>query len=598
MWLIAAILGAGSFFATLTLFKPQRILVLAAATGVVWQAHWFFLTLIKRSFFPEVAPLIFWWAGVLIVTSVWISIWSFSAKQSLTALLSSSWIRDGVILILIGGTLCAAALIFGYNGLVGTDWVTHGFFNGDTATFLSLTERSLQTQTLVQENVFAGNGELEYPTLLHAAVAELVQLASVQDYWFQLLPWMTYAQIMLTIPIFFLLWDVVFPEPSERWRLWFGIPSRPLIYLLQAGVVSYVMFLSWDNFVYPQSHFFLTALFLLAAALFVVGWSKAGQQQWPAVVVASIITFLLMRSNAVTGSAAVALAMVFGLGRAGDRGRPVVERAIYALTLPVWPVLMLAFSPGNAQFGLPHFSYSAVLDILRLALPLIILLVIALTRVPRQTFLTGGVLALAAMAFITFFFSQRNIIVDNASRFFYHALLIGFPLVLHSLIQIYYWLRRQLHYTSLTLIESLTAHGAVAIVILLLLFPALASVASAHDNLMFKDERRVSLEEQVVFGWIKQNTAPDSVFIMNPGRPLSLPVFTGRSLVRADYWLSPDDELLAQVKSAFVGDQEAQKQITGHADYLILCPIEQQVWNTDSLEEVFKNEAFTVYKLR
>jgi len=75
-------------------------------------------------------------------------------------------------------------------------------------------------------------------------------------------------------------------------------------------------------------------------------------------------------------------------------------------------------------------------------------------------------------------------------------------------------------------------------------------------------------------------------------------LFTGRALLRADYWLSPQDELSRQVTAAFAGNGAAQKVVLKQADYLLLPRDEQGLWKLPIYDQVFSNTAVNIYRLR
>lgn len=580
------LLGLASLVASGVLFAHQRALTYLAAAGVLWEGQWLLLTLLDRTVLEGVETRVVFDSGALILLAIWLLFyrrWSFPYISG-----AGSGRRDLAVLAVLFVVLTAAWLVINANGFLDGAWVTHGFYNGDTTTFIALVQRSLLTAGLVDTNPFAGGGALEYPTLLHAGVASVLTAVGISGSWLYFLPAMTLLQIIITVPLFFLLMDVVFPEPNEPWKRWFGVPSRLVILAGQAGLVLFVLALAWDNYVYPQSHFFLTGLFLLQVALLIRR----------RVVPASAVALVLMLANAVTGAAAVAVLAIFYWLQAADRKQEVTQRFGYLGGVVLWVIVFLLFAPGEAAWGWPTFSYTAAPAMIRLGPILVALLAAVWLKLDKQQFLSAAVAVLAAMGFVVFFFSTRNIVIENAERFFYHALVIGFPLLLSLLIRLFYWLRRQLIDTDRPLGQVVAGWLAAVALLLATLLPAGASVASAHDNLMFKDKRVVTITQREALDWLAENTGINAIILSSPNPPWAVPIFAGRALLRADYWLSPQDELARQVTAAFAGDRAAQEMILNQADYLLLPQNEQELWDVSAYDQVFSNTAVNIYRLR
>lgn len=577
--------GVASLVASGVLFRHQRVLTYLAAAGVLFEGQWLLLTLLDRVLLPGVSAKMVFDLGSLALLILWALLykkWTFPYLSGW-----GSGRRDAAVIVVLAIVLAASWLVLSSNGWQDGTWVTHGFYNGDTATLISLVQRSLLTDGLVNTNPFAASGELEYPTLLHAGLASLFSLSGEESGWLHYLPIMTLVQIVLTVPMFFLLWDVVWPEFKDRWRLWFGIKSRWLVLASQASIVLFVMALSWDNYIYPQSHFFLTGLFLLQVALLVrkhVG-------------LASVVALILMLSNAVTGTAAVAVVAVYYLLNAADKKREVLQRAAWLAGVMMWIILFLQLTPGEASFGQPGFSYTAAVAMIRLGPALVALLIAVWLALDKQKFLGAAVAMLMVLAFVTFFFSTRNIVVENAERFIYHALLVGFPVLLSPAIRLWYWLQRELIDTARPLGQVMAGWVVVAALLLVTLLPAGASVASAHDNLMFKDEHRVTLLQQEALIWMNDNLETDAVVLASPRAPWLVPIFTGRAVVRVESWLSLQDETLEQIVAAFDGDKAAQEEMVKSAGYLLLRRDEQEWWDASSYDQVFSNTTVTIYRL-
>lgn len=586
---LAAVLASGSLFA------HRRVLTFIAVAGTMWQLGWLTLTLVDRTMFSGISSDPVFLIGSLILLAATAT--QYKKWQLPYSVAVGTGKRDAFILIPLALVLGAAFLITSYNGFQNLTWTSHGFYNGDTATLISLTQRAFSTNSLLHENPFAAGGYLEYPTLLHSGIATFFSSFDITLGWFQFLPVLTYAQILITIPLFFLLWDGITPEPEDEKKKWFGLSSRFLIYALQAFIVVYVLAASWDGYIYPQSHFFLTGIFMLSIALFRAGYPKKGMAQLPYTLPGYMSAIVLLFANAVTGTAAVAVSLVFAGMRAFDTTRSTKERQLFIGAILLMLLAFFTATPGNANFSLPGISYTGAFDMLRLAIVIAPLIFAVFLHLSRESFLSISASVLAALAFVTFFFSGRDIVVGNASRFFYHAILVGFPLLLPLLIQLYRATIKELRHTAHTVPELVGGWIAVGSLILLVLLPAGGSVAGAHDNLMFKDEQSVDVSIREALWWTEDNTDPDAVFITSSQPPFAIPMFTGRSILRADFWLSPSDTTYDTVVAAYAGDVTAQQALIPHADYLLLTKEEQLVWESTLLDltEVFSSGGAAIY---
>lgn len=572
----ASIIGSG------VLFKHQRWFTYVALVLTLVEAQWLLLALISRDYYT---------AGSLVLLAFWLVFirhWKIPAWNSKFGLA-----KEVAVAAVLAVVLFATYLILSANGFHNGDWVMHGFYNGDTTTLVSLVENARLTPGLSQTNPFAAGESLEYPTLLHIGIADLLP-----DNWLEQLPLLMYLQLLATVPLFFLLWDLVYAEPAEKWKRWFGVNSRMLVIAVQAALVFYVMALSWDAFVYPQSHFFLTGLFLAQVAILISAQNAKGKDQLLPVSAGTALALVLMFANAVTGTAAVAAVCVFYLLRAYNKGRSKLERGVFLAGIPLFAVLFFAFTPGNGSFGIiPGFSYTAAIDMLRLA-PIALAMVLAIFwYLGKYPFLNWAAGSMFALAFFTYIFSTRDIVVANASRFFYHGILFGFPLLMFPLLSATGWIKRELLYTQHKVTEYLIGWILVGSSVAFFLLPALASGASTHDNLMLKNRQVVTAEEQEALSWISENTVADDVFVMQPDFPWTVPFFTGRSLLRTNYWLSVEDDKTAAVNAAFAGDTAAQQQFADHADYLYLRAAEKSSWETESLSKVFGNDRVEIFEL-
>jgi hypothetical protein len=205
---------------------------------------------------------------------------------------------------------------------------------------------------------------------------------------------------------------------------------------------------------------------------------------------------------------------------------------------------------------------------------------------------------LMAMSAVTFLLSQRNIVVANAERFIYHALLVGFPLMMLPAIRGYYWVVSRINVRSDSLREKVVYVSAVAAVACIVLMPGLISGARAHDQLMRQDRQVIDLGYREAMEYVRRNTHAESVFLVNPDAPWALPMLTGRSMLRADYWLGLNDEVLYEVELAFMGQEVAQRSALQKVDYLILNHEEQNNWKLDEQEEVFRGGRVSIYKTK
>jgi hypothetical protein len=259
-------------------------------------------------------------------------------------------------------------------------------------------------------------------------------------------------------------------------------------------------------------------------------------------------------------------------------------------------LIFFAFNiPGDGSIQLiPQFPYTAAPGMLILSVPLLIVLGAVVQQLRRQSFVGLTTIVLTALALVTFFFSDRDLIVDNASRFFYHALIVGGPLAVDSLVRgarVVAARLRQLD--SRPLFIGGLAAALMAVVILIL--PVGASVASVHDHLFFKNEHRSHAGIRLGMAWIAANTPSTAVFLASPHEPWEVPLFTGRALVRADYWLSPHDELEQTVLDAFAGNQEAQKIASAQADYIVLKTADLPQWNIPESARIYNFGGLAIY---
>ena len=577
------VLGVAALIASSSLFKHTRLLVYIAVSLGLWQTAWLLITLIDRT---------------LLVAQDSAGVYTLSALVTLIAVIILARYKKPTIPLgrgrhdVLGDISCivvtiivlvGASVVIRANGFAENSWITHGFYNGDTATFMALTRKSFDTAGLVNQNPFAQNSSLEYPTLLHASIASLFTGGSGS--WLYTLPALAYATIIMTVPLFFFLWQQARVEKTSH-------------QILPTIIIGLVLTASWDSFIYPQSHFFLTGLFILQAGVLLQSRRQSGNSQYIYDGIAAAVAVVLLFSNAVTGTAAVALFGIHCLQRILTTKVP-RERVGYALLIAFFALMYITATPGNGSLRGFGFSYTAALDMVRLTPLLILLFAGAYMERKKQIELIPGVAILSSLAFIVFLFSTRNIVVANASRFFYHGLLIGFPLMLAPLEKVWSGIKSIYTEKSITTVERLSFALISLTGLGLLLTPSLSSIAGAYDNLLFKDRQVIDTADRTALWWIEDNTAPDAVFLAAPDSPFSIPAFTGRAMLRTDYWLSPDDNVLNDVRESFTGDIAAQEQVVGLVDYILLQEDERPYFEPlpAQYENVFDSNAVVIYQV-
>ncbi len=587
---ISALIGSG------ILFQHKRALTYLALAGVLFEMEMIVSTCIRRFWVHTIEEHTFYLIAGILWLTIFIALYKRWKSPYMTP---GSGKRDGFVGIALIIVIALAYPILSSNGYHGENFILHGFYNGDTVTFASLVNKSFTTLGVVQENPFSANGPLEYPTLLHGAFADFFSLTDIGSDWLHFLPIISYAQILITIPIFFLLWDVVFPEPKNTSELWFGIVSRNAVYSLQVILTLLAIGLSLDSFVYPQSHFFLMASFLATVALFYQAHAKRGRDQLISVIPAILTAITLLFANTITGTAAAGLAGVFAFIRIFDRKRSVRERALYLVIGAGVLLMMHAASTSRVSFLHPHFSVSSANDMIRAALPYLFVIAAAIWSLSRKQYLAISSLLVGFLGFVTFFLADRNIVTENASRFLYHGFLIGFPLVLAPIIQYIYFLRRELVLTSRPISERIAGWVGVLAICLIAFLPVGVSAGSTYSNLLKNDTHTVSLNTQIVLWWIEAKANPNDIIIANPNEPFIVPLFTSKALLRTnDYWLSLQDETKDALVKAFSGDQKSQQEVLAEGNYLFISTEEQKTWNVSALKKVFESPDATVYQIR
>ncbi|HSX24429.1 MAG TPA: hypothetical protein VLG69_00455 [Candidatus Andersenbacteria bacterium] len=589
LFLVAAFIGSG------VLFQHKRALTYLAFAGVIFEMQMIISAFVRRSWVHDVGGNTFYLIAGIIWLTIFIALYKRWKSPYST---SGSGKRDGFVGIALVIIIALAYPIISSNGYHGENFVLHGFYNGDTVTFASLVNKSFITSSLVQQNPFAANGPLEYPTLLHGAFADFFSLTGIGSDWLHFLPIISYIQIFITIPMFFLLWDVVFPEPKNESELWFGIVSRNAVYSLQVILTLIAIGLSLDSYIYPQSHFFLIGLFLATIALLFQAHAKKGRSQLLPVIFGYAIAIALLLANTVTGTAAAGLAGVFAFIRIFDRKRSVLERSLYLITGLVVLLLMRAASTSRVSFFHPHFSISSAGDMLSAGLPYLFVIAAAIYALSRKQFLAISSILVGFLGIITFFLADRNIVTENASRFLYHGFLIGFSLLLAPIIQYIYFLKREIRLTSRPAIEIITGYVGVLALGLITFLPIGISAGSTYSNLLKNDAHTISFNTQIALWWIEQKTNPNDIIIANPNEPFVIPLFTSKALLRTnDYWLSLQDETKDALVKAFSGDKKSQQEVLAQGNYLLVTPEEQKMWGVSKLKKVFESPDAIVYQI-
>lgn len=587
---ISALVGSG------VLFAHKRMLTYIGFAGALFEAQMLLTTYIARTYIPgSNRQTIFLVAGI-----VFLAIWASQYKKWTSPYATpGSGTRDmyvGIVMLII---IAAAYPIVSSNGYVGENFILHGFYNGDVVTFASLIQKSFDTAGLVSQNPFSANGYLEYPTLLHGAFADFFSLLGIGKDWLYYLGTMTYVGIFLTVPLFFLVWDTVWPEPANEAEKWFGVSSRRYVYALQALITLIAIALSIDSFVYPQSHFFLQGLELTLIALFANTAVLPSRQQHVPVVTGAAIAVLLLFSNSVTGTVAAALAGILCLVRIFDKKRSIHERILFlALGVGV-ALLMRGAADGKTSFTTIHFSVSSASEMMRAGLPAIFVLVSALFSLSRKQYLSIASLLVAACSFAVFLLSNRAIVTENASRFLYHSFLIGFPLLLPFCIRGVYLLRRELWLTSRPLSERIAGYVGLLCIVGIALLPIGVSLASTYKSLVISEPSVISFSTRTALWWLDEHASTTDIVATSGKEPYSVPLFTGRAVLRLeDYWLSEQDDVLEEVQAAFTGDTKNQQHLISRAQYVIVPKTDANLWAASKLKSVFETPNEVIYETR
>lgn len=576
--------GISALFGSGILFAHKRMLTYIGLAGVLFQTQFILISLLARTYLQEQnRTTIFLVAGIIFCT-IWIALYKKWTSPYATP---GSGLRDafvGIVLLVI--TAAAYPIIEG-NGYIGEDFVLHGFYNGDVVTFASLIQKSFDTTSLVSQNPLSGNGALEYPTVLHGSFADFFTLLGIRKDWLHYLDIMTYVGIFLTIPLFFLVWDSVWPEPANPAEKWFGVPSRAYVYALQTLLTLFAIGISFDSFAYPQSHFFLWGIELASIALFVTR----------SFVPATIAATMLLLSNAVTGTTAAALAGIFSFIRIFDKKRSPLQRALFLVFGIIVLYAMSHAASGRTAFNDPHFSLTSANEMLRVGLPVVFVFFASIFSLSRKQFNAVATLMIAVLGFGTFALSNRDIVTENASRFLYHSFLIGFPLLLPFLIQGIYATRRELLLTLRPMSELIAGWVGVICIIAVAFLPVGISVGTTYASLTTSEAYTIGLQTRTALWWIDEHAAKEAIIITSPQPPYIIPLYTGRAVLRLhDYWLSEQDETMRDTSAAFLGDIGAQQRIIKKGQYLFLSKNDREMWDVSGLKKVFEAPDAIVYK--
>lgn len=590
LFIASALIGSG------ILFHHKRVLTYIAVAGALFEAEMLLTTFLHRTVLHSISGPVFYLLAGIIFTTIWGALYSYwKSPYSVPG----SGKRDAYVGIALLLVLAAAYPIISQNGYVGDEFVMHGFYNGDVATFGSLVQKSFNTSILVNENPFSGNGALEYPTLLHAAVSDFFNLLGVGKDWLHYLGIMTYAQIVLTIPLFFLLWDLVFPEPKHPAEKWFGLESLTKVYTLQLLLTLVAIGLSLDSYVFPQSHFFLIGIFLTTLALFAKVSGLTAKEQLISGIPAFAMALLLLLANTVTGTVAIALAGTLCLLRIFDKKRTVRERAFFLILGILLVICMKYASEGRTALNNLHFSVSSAGDMIRAGLPTLFVLAASLYHLSRKQYLAVASSIACLLGFVVFFLSNRNIVTENASRFLYHGFLIGFVLLLPLIIQLLYWMKRELFFTTRPMSEKIAAWALVLCSAAILVMPIGISMGNTYKSLLKEEANVIGSGLKIALWWIEENTPTNAVIVTNPNEPFVVPLFTGRAMLRTqDYWLSEDDDTAKTLNKAFAGDQEAQKEVLTLGSFLFLTKEDQNTWDTSKLKKVADSGDVKIYETK
>lgn len=562
--IIASTVGAGA--AVALLLFPGMSVLLWAGTSVVLSVAILLLHAYVRDL-----------VGVLDVRSylTTLSICSL-AIGSLASFLLHRWrpggnlvltSRSDIILLAALPVLASVLLVNSSNGYVqvpgkGEEFHARGYVNGDTMTLFALTRATEERARnpldpspgsgVLRANPFAGNGPLEYPTLVHRTLADIMLTTGgdiTRAAWWLILP-----ALMGTVAVSALSAQYIFRgQPLPLWL--------PLVLLAAYGS-------TWESFTFPQSHTFLTGVFfLLVLNLVARDQATAPSRRALLAVAAGLLTLVLQFANAVLGTAAVVLAVLASLASLADRRLGRGERLVTVVGAAVLAGLFLRLPPGAGALGTLNIAYTAVPEFLAAGLlGLVVLWALWDTAWLHRSgsLLVAGV-ALPILGLATLIFSARDLVAANAARFLFLLVLIGWPVVIPLIQRVADWWWREFRHVEHTPSEQFLLAGGVLVTAAILLLPSASSVARTLDELVRKPAHVISADELHAFAWMRTHTAPDAAFIRAPESlfnrqevaPLSLPAFSGRAQLRSEYWLSPDDGLLEYLRLFLAGQANA-----------------------------------------
>ncbi|TSC72442.1 MAG: hypothetical protein G01um101438_526 [Parcubacteria group bacterium Gr01-1014_38] len=564
----AALLGVGAALALLLI--PEMSVLLWMGTSVVFGVGVLLFGALLRAAVPVFGGLPF----SLCLLALSILLGGMSAlvlwRTKLSRVLCGITRGELLFVAAFVPVLVSIAVVNARNGYVrlpdGREaFHARGFVNGDTMTLFALTNASgaREGAMLLRENPFAGNGPLEYPTLLHRALADLLDTTGgdiTRVAWWLIIPVIAGTVAVSVLSTQFFL-------RREKIPFWSAL-------LLLAAFGS-----TWEGFIYPQSHTFLTGLFFLCILLLVLrDQSERTVERRVLRFGVGTLAIVLLFSNAVLGTAAIALAIGSNLLQFFNRGWSLRDRLSGLVGSAILAALFFLFPPGAGALGTVNVAYTAVPQFLTAALPALVVLwalwdTAWLHRAP--SLLTAAVL-LPVLGIATLVFSGRDIIAENSPRFLFLLALLGWPAVIPVVQRVADWWWRQVRHVEHTVAEHVVLWGGGAFTVLALLLPVAASVLGTLDILVWKPPHVVSADELAAFAWIRAHTpsesiflrAPESVFKNRDVAPLSLPAFTGRAQVRSEYWLSPDDTVLAAVQNLF----HSGESVPPRAAYLFCGP--------------------------
>ena len=587
IWIISAILILGAaVWGASTFWAMRRWSVWVAAIGVLWEVGWMVLSMIDRLVLPGMGREYVYLIGSIILFGMVIG---SKRTWNLPRRIKENWKKEAVVVAVTATVLLGAMPVLYRNGWQDGAWVAHGYYNGDTATFQALVQGSLTTPGLFQRNPFAASEELEYPTFIHGSIATFIQALGLSEKWLVWLPWMVLGQITVTIPLMFFVYDAFNGRKGKKEYL-------PATFL--ALVALYVLGTSWDNFIYPQSHFFLTGIFLLLAGHL----AHTQTLKEPGSVRDAIVTFLLalilIPANAVTGTAALVMVWAaYGL-QVINTNNSMLTRVGFAGGVIALGAVFLGLTPGQGSLSImPGFSYTAALDAMKLA-PILILVFAGAGMLFRKSSVPIAIgTSLLALGLVALTFSQRDIVVANASRFWYHAVLLLWPLGAAAGWAVWHYSLSMWPSIKRNRIDRVIYAGTGLGLLALMLMPVWSSVAVAYDSLLRLDEKKVSRAEVEALRWLQKETNNEAVFAQNPDSFWSIPVFTGRTLLRTDYWLSPNDKVLADMRAAYRGDDNAQQEMQSQVDFVWLKTDELPSWQNvlKGKTPVFSNAEVSIY---